>query len=33
MSILAMARSYNFFGIEFNFDNVAFSIGNFSIYW
>lgn len=33
MSILAMARSYNFFGIEFNFDNVAFTIGNFSVYW
>ena len=33
MFIPAMKRWYNFFGIEFTFDNVAFSIGSFEVYW
>ena len=33
MSILAQVQRYNLFGIEFNFDEVAFRIGSFEIYW
>ena len=31
--ISAVVRQYNFFGLEFEFDNVAFRIGEFSVYW
>ncbi len=31
--IQGIVRSYNFFGLEFKFDNVAFSVGGFSVYW
>ncbi len=31
--ISAVVRQYNFFGFEFEFDNIAFTIGNFSVYW
>ena len=27
------AQNYNFFGLEFQFDKIAFSLGNFSVYW
>ena len=33
MSLLNMAQKYIFFGLEFDFDNIAFTIGNFSVYW
>lgn len=33
MSVAALVQKYNFFGLEFDFNNVAFSIGNFSVYW
>ncbi len=27
------AQNYNFFGLEFQFDKIAFTLGNFSVYW
>ncbi len=27
------AQNYNFFGLEFRFDKIAFTLGNFSVYW
>ncbi len=32
-TIIADSLHHNLFGLEFDFDNVAFSIGDFSVYW
>ena len=32
-TVLAQIRHYNFFGLEFDFNNVAFTIGSFEVYW